>query len=75
MGRGKPTLVLTRRRDQGIVIGPPDNPIARVFVVKIDPRGRLVQLGVEAAASVPVNRDEIAVLKLIEAQSAIMGGG
>jgi len=46
-------LVLTRKREEAVRI---DDSI-RVVVLSITPKG--VRLGIEAAASVPVHREEI----------------
>lgn len=50
-------LVLSRRQGEEIVVGPPDNPIARIVIVEI--RGGKVSVGVDAEADVPVNRLEV----------------
>lgn len=50
-------LVLTRQFNEGVTIGPPDNPIGRVVVVAV--RGDKVRLGFEFDRDVPVHRDEV----------------
>jgi len=55
----KPTmLVLSRYPNEAVIIGPPDNPTARVVVV--DVRGSKVRLGFAADPRVQINREEIA---------------
>ena len=51
--RGKNLLVLSRRRDQTLVIG--DNVEVRVLEIK----GGQVRLGINAPRAVPVHRGEI----------------
>lgn len=46
-------LVLTRQRDESIIIG--DN----IIVTVIDIRGDKVRLGIEAPSEVPVHRQEV----------------
>ncbi|MCE5266539.1 MAG: carbon storage regulator CsrA [Planctomycetaceae bacterium] len=46
-------LVLSRQRDQSIVIG------ENIVVTVVDIRGDKVRLGIEAPAEVPVHRQEI----------------
>ena len=57
--RGKNLLVLSRRRDQTLVIG--DN----VEVTVLEIKGGQVRLGINAPKAVPVHRGEIHV-KVIE---------
>ena len=49
-------LVLSRQRDESIIIGMAPN-IVRVTVVDI--RGDKVRLGIEANTDIPVHREEI----------------
>lgn len=59
-------LVLSRKRDERIVIG--DN----IVITIVDIRGDKVRIGVEAPASVPVHREEILqALKRHEAEQAL----
>lgn len=51
-------LVLSRRRDESIVIGDPLNPIGEITIVDI--RGDKVRVGCTFPANVTVNRKEIA---------------
>ena len=51
-------LVLSRKKNESLIIGDPDNPIARVTVIEI--RGDKVRIGIEAEASISVHRKEIA---------------
>jgi len=57
-------LVLSRKRDERIVIG--DN----IVITIVDVRGDKVRIGIEAPAEVPVHRQEIlAAVKRAEAES------
>jgi carbon storage regulator len=47
-------LVLTRRLGEGVMIG------TNIRVVVVDIRGGEVRLGIDAPATIPVHRDEIA---------------
>lgn len=49
-------LVLSRRRNQTIVIGDADNEV-RVTVVEI--RGDKIRLGIAADPEVPIHREEV----------------
>ena len=63
-------LVLTRKRDESIIIG--DN--IKITVVEI--RGDQVKLGIDAPRSIPVHREE--VYKEIQEENrraALKGGG
>lgn len=51
-------LVITRKRDQEVVIGDPENPVAVVKVVSV--RGKTIRLGVSCKRDIPVNRREVA---------------
>jgi carbon storage regulator len=46
-------LVLTRRRGEGVAIGP------EIRVVILDAKGGQVRLGIEAPPSIEVHRDEV----------------
>lgn len=50
-------LVLSRHRDESIIIPVPGGPRLRITVIDI--RGDKVRIGVEAPPDVPVNREEI----------------
>lgn len=50
---GRTVLVLTRKRDESIIIG--DD----IRVTVVDVRGDQVKLGIEAPRSIPVHREEI----------------
>lgn len=52
-------LVLSRKRDEVIVIGDDGNPAALILVKVIEIRGESVRLGVSAGFDVPVDRAEI----------------
>lgn len=55
-------LVLSRKRDEKIVIG--DN----IVITIVDVRGDKVRIGIEAPAAIPVHRQE--VLDAIQRQAA-----
>jgi len=59
-------LILSRKRDQDIVIGAGEN---QVVVRVIEIRGDKVRLGIEAPKHVPVHRREVA--ELIKRESLI----
>lgn len=61
-------LVLTRRRGEGVTIG----PTIRVVVLGIN--GGQVRLGIEAPAAVEIHRDEVCVRIQEENQSAACTG-
>lgn len=61
-------LVVSRMRDDVLVIGDPANPIARITICDI--RGDKVRLGVTADKSIPVHRQEIANAILAERKEA-----
>ena len=65
-------LVLSRQRDEAIVIGDPENPIAVVTIVDI--RGDKVRLGITAKRTIPVNRTEVAEAKLKEKAEGCVRG-
>lgn len=50
-------LVLSREKNQSLVIGDLDNGGIEVFVVEV--RGKQVRLGVKAGEDVPVHRREV----------------
>ena len=50
-------LVLSRHKNESIVIGDPDNGGVTVVIVEI--RGDKVRLGIEAPKEVPVHRREV----------------
>jgi carbon storage regulator len=55
-------LVLSRHRSESIVIDPRNCPINELGLIEIfvvDIRGDKVRLGIEAPASIPVNRREV----------------
>lgn len=49
-------LVLSRKRDESIVIGEGDN---KIVVTIVDIRGDKVRLGISAPPEVPVHRSEV----------------
>lgn len=49
-------LVLSRKKNESIVIGEGDNAIT---IVVVDVRGDRVRLGVQADAKIPVHRSEV----------------
>jgi carbon storage regulator len=54
--KGLPMLVLSRRRDEAIVIG---EGAAQITVTLVDIRGDKCRLGIEAPMDVPVHRQEV----------------
>lgn len=61
-------LVLSRQRDQAILIGDPDAPLARIAIVDI--RGDKVRLGIDAGRSIQIHRAEVAGRILAEARDS-----
>lgn len=61
-------LVLTRRRGEGVAIGPD------IRVIVLGMKGGQVRLGIEAPQSIEVHRDEIHVRILNENQLAAQTG-
>jgi carbon storage regulator len=61
-------LVLTRRRGEGVTIG----PAIRVIVLGI--KGGQIRLGIEAPPAVEIHRDEVCVRIQEENQSAACTG-
>ena len=58
-------LVLSRQRDESIIIG--DN----IVITVVDIRGDKVRLGIEAPKDVPVHREEVyAAIQRMNAQQA-----
>lgn len=55
-------LVLSRHRDESIIIPVPGGPRLRITVIDI--RGDKVRIGVEAPPDVPVDREEIYEAKM-----------
>lgn len=51
-------LVVSRLRDEVVIVGDPANPIGRVRVVDI--RGDKVRIGFDFPRHIPVHREEIA---------------
>ena len=61
-------LVLTRRRGEGVTIG----PTIRIVVLGI--KGGQIRLGIEAPSAVEIHRDEVCVRIQEENQSAACTG-
>ena len=62
-------LVLSRKVDESVMIG--DN----IKITVVDIRGDKVRIGIEAPATVPVNRQEVYEAIQREHQRATEGGG
>lgn len=62
-------LVLSRKKDEAIVLKQENQPDIRITVVRIDNKNK-VRLGVEAAAAVTVLREELEETILPKAASA-----
>ena len=54
-------LTLTRRREETVVIGPPDKPLGIITVVSV--RGDKVSLSFDFPREVQINRGELATAK------------
>jgi len=62
-------LVLSRKRDEQIVIG------ENIAITVVEIRGDKVRLGIEAPRDIPVNRREVAEAIAREKGSVLPGGG
>ena len=61
-------LVLSRQKNESVVIGGGDSGFPEMVVTVVDIRGDKVRLGIEAPKEVPVHRKEI--YDLIQRQNA-----
>lgn len=61
-------LVLSRLKDQKIVIGDPRNPLATITVVRL--MKDRVRIGIDAPPSVQVHREEIAQIRAASAETS-----
>jgi carbon storage regulator len=68
LGSGVGMLVLSRKRDESIVID------GNIVLTIVDIRGDKVRIGVEAPATVPVHRKEVHDALKRESDSAILPG-
>lgn len=64
-------LVVSRKKDECVVIGDPDSPDA-IQVMVVGVRGQRVLLGIDAPRQIPVRRGEIA--RAIAADCAVRAG-
>ena len=61
--KGIAMLILTRRRDERIVIRDSENPATVIVLEVVDVRGQKVRIGIEAPQRFAVDREEIDSLK------------
>lgn len=64
-------LVLSRKKNQSIVIGDQESLGFEIKIVVVEIRGDKVRLGVEAPRQVPVHRSEVAAAILRSAQQQV----
>jgi len=57
-------LVLSRKKDESILIQLSSDPLDRVWVTVVDVRGDKVKLGIEAAPHIQADRREVAEAKM-----------
>jgi carbon storage regulator len=64
-------LLLTRARNQSVILHTDDGLKITVTIVEAGPQGRQVKLGIEAPRSVHVDREEVFLRKQQEKAAAV----